>query len=475
MYEQFGRQLDQDIASMNAKIASLELGYENIASLAEDNQAAIRNVSDRVSVLESTTPPEPPTEPPTTDLYPPAKTTVHVNPDNAWDLLKQASRAEPGTHFVFAHGFYDIHNHNFGGNVVGTADDPIVFRACPNETVTFRPSRWDVGEFGGIFQLYGQHVVIDGLTLDTADLPSAGRLLNVYARGDRLISENVLIANCAFFGAWRHAAVVQGANIKFLSCHFSRNCRVNKDGTKGVWPYTAGSWWYELEQGGERVLSENIVFDDCVVNNSYGEGLTCNYCYGGTITRSRVMDCRFAGMYFNNCDQIFCGSNSIHSVDPVEGRGTDFRAIAASIEDYSSYPMNRNGSMPASITNNLIDGGDNNGIRHALHWMQHRGDHPWQRYSDWNLSQNVFRNTSRENVWLDAVAPSAEPPQNCTSDNPLAGFIGNRDSWSWPNKIERWQLSQIRIEDAAQKRFNSSFSRDEEMWAAETAQFYRPE
>lgn len=409
-----GQELDDTLADVKVGIDALNDRIDRLDA--------------RVTALEGTSPPPPPPPPPGDDPYPPAKVTVHVDPSNAHELLRQVSRAVAGTHFVLEPGGYDLCGHNLGGTVAGgTADNPIVIRAATDEMPVIKPRSWTIGEYGGCLNVYGSNLVFDGLVFDTEHLLSAGRLLNIYAWGQRHISENVLVLRCAFTGSWRHALVMQGKNHRVAGCAFNRNCRFNQDGTRGVWPFTAGPWWYWLDDA-TKAFSENMVFSDCLVSSSYGEGLCCNYTIGGSVIGCDVRDCRFAGIYMMNSHYSQVLGNRIRHTGLLgDQRGSDFRGIEMSIETYGSYPVQQE-PMSGLISGNTVDG--NGRIRHALRINPHRT--PNATYDGITIRNNTWGET-KDNVLQIEKMPVTPRANSCSidklPDHPRY-FIGDPEAWN---------------------------------------------
>lgn len=377
--------------------------------------------------------------------YPPALKTVNVTPANAEAILRSASRADPGTHFVFSAGEYDFHNVRLGGVLKGTKDKPYVFRG--EGKVVVRPKAWNVGEFGAILSLYGQHVWIDNIEFDlnyrsdiaqskfvplSTDLSTrnhSGRIVNINSHYRKIVSDSVTILNCKFYGSWRHAIVAQGTNHTIDGCYFERNCRYNWDGGRGVWPAVCTSWWY-WRRTEEKALSENFTIRNCRASHNFGEMYHFGYVRGGICEDCYCEDPRFVAVYFNNCSSIVARRLTLRIKNPVPGRGgNNPRAVYVANESYSTYPLNAKGNGPALFEDIDIDGGPGQGFNIGLGWNDHQKDKPEQFYSDWTIRRVSIKNCV-EPMRFDKVNPNAlQQPKNCTIDRPIDGFVGNPEAW----------------------------------------------
>jgi hypothetical protein len=378
---------------------------------------------------------EPPTEPPTEPPYPPALKVVNVTPQNWQETLANASRAEPGTHFVFADGDYDIRTRfNFGGRFEGTPENPIVLREAEGATATIKPLAWNLSDQDPMLVFMGSYMVIDGLGCDTEHLSPAGRQWHVQSTIN-VPSHHITFRNLHMVGSWRHCIVHAGDNITFEDCLFENCVRINAQGDQSSWPAVLVAW--QIGGGSTSRLSTNTVYRNCRIIRSGGEGFHPSFCHGVLIEDCYAQDCRFANYYFNNSSGVICRRNVAKSIDPVPGRGggqlghNPPRAFEAAIEDQFHVNV-EHGSSPFLFEDNLVDGGSHRGLLSGFRWVRQNNKKPTAWYSDWTFRRNIVLNVKTTPYAMEKVTEDAnQQPRNCFSDVIFAP--ANPEAWTFTN------------------------------------------
>lgn len=309
------------------------------------------------------------TPPDTAELKP--KAVVTVTPATIDQLPGQANAAQPGTHFILKDGTYDAHNLRLRG-VGGTAADPIVIRAENQRQAIFAPSGWDVGEFGAILSLIGEHIIIDGLRFEGG----GGRQLLVYS-SPSMVSHHITVRHCQLTRSWRHSLLCQGDHLTFEDNELTDNCQFNATHTRGVWPCAFGTWWFRDKEDAPSRECKYVVF-----------------------RRNRVV-------------------------------GNPAKGIDIWVEQTGDCPFVANERI--QILDNVIDGGAAKGVLYGIYWHKERRmlDVPEHTYSDVHIRGNTIRNTKAEKILF--MLPPGRKPENCRIDVALDApgvKVSPEDAWT---------------------------------------------
>lgn len=304
-----------------------------------------------------------------------------------------------GTHL---HTIPDFSNQDDVRFKNGTAEEPIVIRGETPGLAILDASLIESGSSNFIWFSSVSYWTMRDIVIQNVNVQRGIRIENC---------SNIILDNIQLNNIWLHGIRISGDNITVQNCTGTNLCMNNEDN-----PLIDGGWvqGFGTTFKSGNVVSTNITFSNCIIGETWGEGLAIFNCNGFTVENCTLRNNLSVHLYILGSSNGTVDDNTITMNSADYQRADDLqRAVSWASEAEIDLAVTN-----VDFTNNIINGGGL--IHNAFNFATYGSPEVWnnQYYDNIVITGNVIRNITGYGVRCQQTTSGTNEPISCTfSDN----------------------------------------------------------
>lgn len=316
-----------------------------------------------------------------------------------------------GTHF---HTIPDFSNQDDVRFKNGTALEPIVIRGETPGLAILDASLIESGSSNFVWFSSVSYWTMRDIVIQNVNVQRGIRVENC---------TNIILDNIQLNNIWLHGIRISGDDVTVRNCTGTNLCMNNENN-----PLIDGGWvqGFGTTFKSGNVVSTNITFENCVVGETWGEGLAIFNCNGFTVTDCTIRNNLSVHLYILGSSNGTVDSNVITMNDADYQRADDLqRAVSWASEAEIDLAV-----TSIDFTNNTING---NGLIHnAFNFAVYGSPSTWanQYYDNIVIDNNLIRDITGYAVRAQDSISLTNNPITCSFSN---NELDNIDELDWTN------------------------------------------